>query len=113
MKLRSQMSKQRQGSPGYNSVKRRALQLLKQKKLYEGQLEQAMNVDFNMSGMQMAVESMEMTKANVAAMKGTVKEFKKTMKAFNVTDMEVRSASLPPARHSVCFLLFARLTATE
>eukprot|EP01050_Picozoa_sp_SAG11_P040132 SAG11_NODE_17280_length_523_cov_0.849057_1_plen_96_part_10 len=51
LRHKSQMSRMRKGSPQYNTVRRRALQCLKQRKMYEGQLEQAQNIDFNMSSM--------------------------------------------------------------
>ena len=62
-------------------MKRRAMQLMKQRKMYDQQLGQLMDMEFNMSSMMMAQETMESTVATVAAMKETAKTMKKAQKA--------------------------------
>ena len=81
VKYREQLKKARPGSSAHNSVKRRAMQLMKQRKMYDQQLGQLMDMEFNMSSMMMAQETMESTVATVAAMKETAKTMKKAQKA--------------------------------
>ena len=81
VKYREQMKKTRPGTASYNSVKRRSMQLMKQRKMYDSQLGQMMDMEFNMSNITMAQEQMEMTKASVDAMRETAKTMKKAQKA--------------------------------
>lgn len=81
VKYREQMKKSRPGTASYNSVKRRAMQLMKQRKMYDTQLGQMMDMEFNMSNITMAQEQMEMTKASVDAMRVTAKTMKQAQKA--------------------------------
>lgn len=60
MKYKEQMSKMRPG-PGQNAVKQKALRILKQKKLYEGQRDQLMQQSFNLEQANMAKETLENT----------------------------------------------------
>jgi hypothetical protein len=45
-------------------VKRRAMQLMKQRKMYDQQLGQMMDMEFNMSSVMMAQETIESTVAD-------------------------------------------------
>lgn len=60
MKYKDQMNKLRPG-PGLNALKQKALRLLKQKKLYEGQRDQLMQQSFNLEQANMAKETLENT----------------------------------------------------
>ena len=74
------MKKSRPGTSTYNSLKRRAMQLMKQRKMYDQQLGQMMDMEFNMSNMVMATEQMEMTKQMVDGMRTTAQVMKKAQK---------------------------------
>jgi charged multivesicular body protein 5 len=60
MKYKDQMNKMRPG-PGQNAIKQKALRILKQKKLYEGQRDQLMQQSFNLEQANMAKETLENT----------------------------------------------------
>ena len=60
MKYKDQMSKTRAG-PGLNALKQKALRILKQKKLYEGQRDQLMQQSFNLEQANMAKETLQNT----------------------------------------------------
>merc|ERR1712029_691319 len=79
-KLKEQMSKMREG-PAKNSVKQKALRLLRQKKQYESQSDNLRNQAFNMEQTNMATQTLKDTKDTVNAMKS---EFKNV----NVEDIE-------------------------
>jgi len=89
--LRQQLKKARAGSSQHASVKRRALQLMKQKKMYEQNLAQMMDIEFNMSSMVMAQEQIESTVATVAAMKQTAVTMKKAQKAGKLDISSIES----------------------
>ncbi|KAH8345757.1 hypothetical protein KR067_003057 [Drosophila pandora] len=90
-KYREQMSKMREG-PAKNSVKQKALRVLKQKKAYEQQSESLRNQSFNMEQANYAAQSLKDTQATVAAMKDGVKQMKSEYKKINIDQIEV---SLP------------------
>lgn len=86
-KYREQMSKMRE-SPAKNSVKQRALRVLKQKKAYEQQAESLRNQSFNMEQANYAAQSLKDTQATVAAMKDGVKQMKSEYKKINIDQIE-------------------------
>ena len=65
-KYRDQMKKMRDG-PSKNMVKQRALRVLKQKKMYENQLEGLRNQSFNMEQANYATQNLKDTKTTVSA----------------------------------------------
>lgn len=87
MKYREQMKKMREG-PSKNMVKQKALRVLKQKKMYEGQREQLTNQSFNMEQTNFSIQSLKDTKTTVDAMKVGVKEFKKAYKDVNIDKID-------------------------
>ncbi|KAH8329608.1 hypothetical protein KR074_000410 [Drosophila pseudoananassae] len=87
-KYREQMSKMREG-PAKNSVKQKALRVLKQKKAYEQQAESLRNQSFNMEQANYAAQSLKDTQATVAAMKDGVKQMKSEYKKINIDQIEV------------------------
>ncbi|XP_040567588.1 charged multivesicular body protein 5 [Lepeophtheirus salmonis] len=86
-KYKDQMSKMREG-PAKNSVKQKALRVLKQKKQYEAQCDNLRNQAFNMEQTNYATQSLKDTKATVNAMKLGVKEMKKEFKTVNIEQIE-------------------------
>jgi charged multivesicular body protein 5 len=86
-KLKDQMNKMREG-PAKNSVKQKALRILKQKKVYEGQREMLMNQSFNIEQQNMSLQSMKDTKATVQAMQMGLKEMKKEYKKIDLNKIE-------------------------
>ena len=81
VKYREQLRKARPGTSTHNSVKRRCVQLMKQRKMYDQQLGQMMNMEFNMSQIQMTQETIASTVEAFGGMKTTAKEMKKAQKA--------------------------------
>jgi charged multivesicular body protein 5 len=73
------MKKMRPG-PAKASVQKRALAILKQKKMYEKQKESTMNQQFNVDQIMFAQDSMKETVSTVSAMKDANKALKKQFK---------------------------------
>jgi len=86
-KYREQMKKMRDG-PSKNMVKQRALRVLKQKRMYENQLEGLRNQSFNMEQANFATQQLKDTKTTVDAMKLGVKEMKKEYKKVDIGKIE-------------------------
>ena len=82
-----QMKKMKPG-PAKTSVQKRALTILKQKKMYESQKEKTMNQQFNMEQIQFAQESLTETATTVTAMKDANKALKKQFKAININQID-------------------------
>ena len=72
-------------------VKQRALRVLKQKRMYESQLEGVRNQSFNMEQANFGIQQLKDTKTTVEAMKLGVKEMKKEYKKVNLGKIEVRN----------------------
>ena len=70
-------------------VKQRAMRVLKQKKMYEGQLEGLRNQSFNMEQANFGLQQLKDTKTTVDAMKIGVKEMKKEYKKVDIGKIEV------------------------
>lgn len=86
-KFRDQMSKMREG-PAKNAVKAKALRILKQKKLYENQLDNLRGQSFNMEQANFAHQTLKDTQATVIAMKDGMKAMKKEFKKINIDDID-------------------------
>jgi len=82
-----QMKKMKPG-PAKQAVQKRALAILKQKKMYEGQKEKTMNQQFNMEQIMFAQEGLKETADTVSAMKDANKALKKQFKAINISQVE-------------------------
>jgi len=82
------MQKTKPGTGPYNLLKQKALRVLKQKKMYEGQRDQMMNQSFNMEQANFAQQSMKDTVVTVSAMKSANVELKKQMKNISIDDVE-------------------------
>lgn len=70
-------------------VKQKAMRVLKQKKMYEGQLEGLRNQSFNMEQANFGIQQLKDTKTTVDAMKLGVKEMKKEYKKVDIGKIEV------------------------
>ena len=86
-KYSEQMKKMKEG-PAKNTVKQKALRVLKQKKVYEGQREMLSNQSFNIEQQNMAIQSMKDTKTTVQAMQMGLKEMKKEYKNIDLNKIE-------------------------
>ena len=64
--------------------------MLKQKKMYEGQLSQLQQQSFNMESATLATENLHNTMATVKAMEQANKELKKQYGKINIDKIEVR-----------------------
>ncbi|CAH8500238.1 unnamed protein product [Schistosoma turkestanicum] len=86
-KYQLQMQKMRDG-PAKESVKMKALRVLKQKKVYENQKEQLYNQSFNIEQTNFAIQTVRDTKVTVDAMKVGAKELKREMKKVDLNNIE-------------------------
>lgn len=86
-KYREQMKKMRDG-PSKNMVKQKALRVLKQKKMYESQLDNLRQQSFNMEQTNFATQTLKDTKTTVDAMKTGMKEMKKEYKKIDIDQIE-------------------------
>ena len=72
-------------------VKQRAMRVLKQKKMYENQLEGIRNQSFNMEQTNYSTQMLKDTKTTVDAMKVGMKDMKKYYKQVNIDKIEVNA----------------------
>lgn len=86
LKLRGQIQKTR--GPTAERYKQRAMQLLQQKRMYEGQREQVYQQQFNIDQLQFTQEMMRDTHIQVQAMRDASKQLKSDFKKFRVEDVE-------------------------
>jgi charged multivesicular body protein 5 len=86
-KYKDQMKKMRDG-PSKNMVKQKAMRVLKQKKMYENQLEGLRNQSFNMEQANFTTQMLKDTKTTVDAMKGGLKDMKKYYKKVDIGKIE-------------------------
>ncbi|KAI9168607.1 Vacuolar protein-sorting-associated protein 60 [Blastocladiella emersonii ATCC 22665] len=86
-RYKEQMAKMRDG-PSKDAIKSRAMRVLKQKKLYEGQRDQLMTQSFNIEQAQMATENLRNTVAVVDTMRVANAELKKQYKSVDVAKIE-------------------------
>lgn len=87
-RYKEQMSKLRSG-PGKNAIQQRALRVLQQKKLYEGQLNQLQQQTFNMESAALATDNLRNTMATVDAMKLANKEMRKQYGNIDIDKIEI------------------------
>jgi charged multivesicular body protein 5 len=74
--------------PGKNAVKAKALRILKQKKMYEQQLDNLRGQSFNMEQANYAHQALKDTHTTVVAMKDGMKQMKKEFKKINIDDID-------------------------
>ncbi|KAF8450610.1 vacuolar protein sorting-associated protein 60 [Boletus edulis BED1] len=87
MRYKEQMSKLRNG-PGKRAIEQRALRVLRQKKMYEGQLAQLSQQTFNMQSAAIATENLRNTMATVDVMKLASKEMKRQYGGIDIDKIE-------------------------
>lgn len=82
------MLKMRDG-PAKNAVKAKALRVLKQRKMYEAQVDNLRQQAFNMEQANYATQTLKDTQSTVVAMKEGVKQMQKEFKNINIDQIEV------------------------
>lgn len=82
------MGKMREG-PGKNAVKAKAMRVLKQKKMYEQQLDNLRGQAFNMEQANYAQQMLKDTHTTVIAMKDGMNQMKKEFKKINIEEIDV------------------------
>ena len=87
MRYTEQMKKMKPG-PAKDAVKKRALAIMKQKRMYENQQSNLMNQQFNMEQQKFAMDGLKDTAATVSAMKDTNKAIKKQLKVTKISEVE-------------------------
>jgi charged multivesicular body protein 5 len=75
-------------SPLQKAIEARAIRVLKQKRLYEGQLDQLYQQSYNMEQATMTTENLRNTMATVDAMSTANKEMKKTYGKIDIDKIE-------------------------
>jgi len=81
------LGKMRDG-PGKTAIKQKALKVLQQRKMYEGQRDQLQQQSWNMEQAGMMQDNLKNTMITVDAMKTTTKELKKQYGKINVDKIE-------------------------
>lgn len=81
------MAKMRDG-PGKNAIKQRALKVLQQRKMYEGQKDHLMQQSWNMEQAGMMQDNLKNVMTTVDAMKTTNKELKKQYGKIDIDKIE-------------------------
>ncbi|KAJ7554850.1 hypothetical protein O6H91_05G012200 [Diphasiastrum complanatum] len=87
IKYREQIKRTRPGA-AQEAVKARAMRILKQKKLFEGQRDMLYNQTFNLEQVSFATEGIKDAQQTMSAMKAANKDLKGTMKSLNVDDID-------------------------
>ncbi|MCO5594252.1 hypothetical protein L7F22_048279 [Adiantum nelumboides] len=87
VKYREQIKKTRPG-PAQEAIKSRAMRILKQKKMYEGQRDQLYNQTFNLDQVAFATEGIKDAQQTMAAMKAANKDLKGTLKTLKIDDVD-------------------------
>lgn len=86
-KYREQIKRTRPG-PAQEAIKARAMRLLKQKKMFEGQRDNLYNQSFNLEQVSFASEGLKDAQQTMAAMKAANKELKGQMKTMKIDDVD-------------------------
>lgn len=86
-RYREQIKKTRPG-PAQEAVKARAMRVLKQKKMYEGQRDMLYNQTFNLDQVAFAAEGIKDAQQTMTAMKSANKELKGMMKTVKIQDID-------------------------
>uniref|UniRef100_A0A8C7KIU7 Charged multivesicular body protein 5 n=1 Tax=Oncorhynchus kisutch TaxID=8019 RepID=A0A8C7KIU7_ONCKI len=87
VKYKDQMKKMRDG-PSKNMVKQKAMRVLKQKRMYEGQRDNLTQQSFNMEQANYTIQTLKDTKTTVDAMKIGAKEMKAAYKNVKIDQIE-------------------------
>lgn len=87
VKYREQIKRTRPG-PAQEAIKARAMRVLKQKKMFEGQRDQIYSQTFNLEQVSFATEGIKDAQQTMSAMKAANKELKGTMKTLKINDID-------------------------
>ncbi|XP_010246984.1 PREDICTED: charged multivesicular body protein 5-like [Nelumbo nucifera] len=86
-RYKEQIKKTRPG-PAQEAVKARAMRVLKQKRMYEGQRDMLYNQTFNLDQVAFAAEGIKDAQQTMSALKSANKELKGMMKTVKIQDIE-------------------------
>ncbi|KAK1322762.1 hypothetical protein QJS10_CPA02g01056 [Acorus calamus] len=86
-RYKEQIKKTRPG-PSQEAVKARAMRVLKQKRMYEGQRDMLYNQTFNLDQVAFATEGIKDAQQTMSALKSANKELKGMMKTVNIQDID-------------------------
>nr|CAG4652195.1 EOG090X0EA1 [Triops cancriformis] len=86
-KYKDQMAKMREG-PAKNTIKQKALRVLKQRKAYEAQATNLRQQSFNMEQTNYTTQTLKDTKSTVQAMQLGLKDMKREFKNINIDKIE-------------------------
>lgn len=86
-KYKEQIKKARPG-PTQEALKARAMRVLKQKRMYEGQLDMIYNQTYNLDQVSFATEGLKDAQQTMSALKSANKEIKGIMKTVNITQID-------------------------
>uniref|UniRef100_A0A0D6QXA0 Charged multivesicular body protein 5 n=1 Tax=Araucaria cunninghamii TaxID=56994 RepID=A0A0D6QXA0_ARACU len=86
-RYKEQIKKTRPG-PAQEAVKSRAMRILKQKRMYEGQRDMLYNQTFNLDQVAFAAEGIKDAQQTVSAMKAANKELKGSLKTMKIDDID-------------------------
>eukprot|EP00897_Mesotaenium_endlicherianum_P001672 jgi/Mesen1/1532/ME000133S00542 len=87
IKYRDQIKRTRPG-PAQEAIKARAMRLVRQKKMFEGQRDQLYNQSFNMEQVAFASDGLQDAQETMAAMKAAQKGLKAQMKTMKIEDVD-------------------------
>ncbi|OMO88155.1 Snf7 [Corchorus capsularis] len=86
-RYKEQIKKTRPG-PAQEAIKARAMRVLKQKRMYEGQRDMLYNQTFNLDQVAFAAEGLKDAQQTVTALKSANKELKGMMKTVKIQDID-------------------------
>lgn len=86
-RYKEQLKKTRPG-PAQEAIKARAMRVLKQKKMYEGQRDMMYNQTFNLDQVAFAAEGIKDAQQTMSALKSANKELKGMMKTVKIQDID-------------------------
>ncbi|CAA7400227.1 unnamed protein product [Spirodela intermedia] len=86
-RYKDQIKKTRPG-PAQEAVKARAMRVLKQKRMYEGQRDMIYNQTFNLDQVSFAAEGLKDAQQTMSALKSANKELKGMMKTVKISDID-------------------------
>jgi len=94
------MSKMRDG-PGKNALKQRAMKVLQQRKMYEGQRDQLQSSSWSMEQAAMTTENLRNVMTTVDAMKSANKEMRKQYGKVDINKIERLQGMSPLSLYGV------------
>ncbi|EOY19285.1 SNF7 family protein [Theobroma cacao] len=86
-RYKEQIKKTRPG-PAQEAIKARAMRVLKQKRMYEGQRDMLYNQTFNLDQVSFAAEGLKDAQQTMSALKSANKELKGMMKTVKIQDID-------------------------